>query len=469
MTRSSAFRSLTFVLAVFLALPVFGQVRPKNRDAKNTPGPTPAQPAVPAQPAAPAPGEAPGQVRREGREEARESRTEARQAGETGPQARQTARETRQETRQNVQATRGADLGVWFNSRAADGLIVADIATSGVFANVGLREGDRIVSINGQPVTTEAQFVQILTGNLGTQPVQIIVIRNGQQQTLTLQPTALTQGVVNSDPLYQYGIVIDDQNPNQIVVQRVYPRTPAYYAGLRQGDVITTLGGQRIANINAFTQGLLQTNGNIPLQITRAGQTREIELEAATSGDTSVRTALRPNIDAAASGAVGAQTGAQVAAPGANVNAPGASVDAGTQAQGQLRTGQGATPATPAAPATPATPGTRATPAAPATPATPSTPPASPRAGTGAGANVGAGANAGAGATAGAGANTGAPRTGAGVNAGAGSGNQPGAGAGANVGAGAGGTGAGAGAKVGAGAGGTGAGAGAGVKTGSPK
>src|SRR5205814_6317045 len=99
---------------------------------------------------------------------ARDAREEAR---ETGANPRAAARETRQETRQNIQATRAADMGVWFNGRANNGLVISDLANNGAFATAGFRAGDRIVSINGQPVSTENQFVQTLSGpNLGTQP-----------------------------------------------------------------------------------------------------------------------------------------------------------------------------------------------------------------------------------------------------------------------------------------------------------
>src|SRR5262249_27902154 len=163
------------------------------------------------------------------------------------------------------------------------------------------------------------QFMQFLTGpNLGTQPVQFVVLREGQQQTLVLQPNAITQGIVAHDPYYQYGMIIDDNNPNQIVVQRVFPRTPAYYAGLRQGDVIPTRGGREIATLTAFTQGRTQAMGPVALQSPRAGQTRDVQLDPSLAADSSVRTALRPNLD----GAAGVSTpNSPVAAPPADARA----------------------------------------------------------------------------------------------------------------------------------------------------
>src|SRR6478736_6161734 len=198
----------SFAFTIFSA-GAHAQVLPRNKtpaakgDAPAVTVPAAGQPVAP-QPAVPHAGETAGQTRREGRQEARDARADARAVGETGPQARETARETRQETRQNIQATRGADYGLWFGNQTNNGLIVSDIANNSVFSNVGLREGDRIVSINGQQVANESQFVQYLSSpTLGTQPVQLVVLRNGQQTTLTVQPNMLTQGVVNHDPLYQ--------------------------------------------------------------------------------------------------------------------------------------------------------------------------------------------------------------------------------------------------------------------------
>jgi S1-C subfamily serine protease len=217
---------------------------------------------------------------------------------ETRQEGRVTARETRQTTRHNIQATRGADFGLWFRARGNDGLFVTDITEDSVFANVGMKEGDRIVSINGRAVATEAQFIQILNGpDLGTEAVKIVILRDGQQQTLSLQPSVLKEGIVNHDVLYEYGLVLDNRNPDRIIVQRVFPRTPAYYAGIRQGDTIVGMAGRSLNNVNAFMQGLSQAVDNVSLAVSRAGKTRELEMQTQATDEGSVRTALRPNLD----------------------------------------------------------------------------------------------------------------------------------------------------------------------------
>ena len=218
---------------------------------------------------------------------------------------------------------RAADYGLWLNP-ANNGLVVSNVANNSVFANAGLRYGDQLVSLNGQPITTEQQFVQYLTGpNVGTQPIRLIALRNGQQVPLTVQPTAHTQGIVNHDPFYNYGFVLDDRNPNQYLVQRVYPRTPAYYAGLQPGDLITGYGGQPITSMNAFTQGLINANGPIPLQVTPSGQVQNLQLDGSTAA---AQTAMRTNLNADTR--LDGNTTINTPAASANINTPSANINA---------------------------------------------------------------------------------------------------------------------------------------------
>src|SRR6478735_4252059 len=128
---------------------------------------------------------------------------------------------------------------------ANNGLTISDLTDNSIFTNAGFRVSDQIVSINGQPIRTEAQFVQYLTDpRIGTQPVQILIVRNGQQHALTLSPTAITQGIVNHDPLYRYGLVIDNSDPGLVAVQRFSPQPPPFHGGWGGGEVITTCGAQ---------------------------------------------------------------------------------------------------------------------------------------------------------------------------------------------------------------------------------
>jgi hypothetical protein len=244
----------------------------------------------------------PAEARREGREAARDTRDavrDARDAGRaTGRDVREAARDTRQavraDARADIENLRAADLGLWFNTRgaAADGLVISDISTDGAIAQVGFREGDRIISVNDQRVASEADFLRFLRAeDLRDQRVKVVVFRGGREQVVYVQPSLIYGEAVAFDPLWQYGLVIDERYNDRIVVARVYPRTPAYYAGLRTGDVIVSLGGQRIANVAALTDAFRTSAGPVALQVSRGNRTRDIQLEA--DSNVEVRTTRR--------------------------------------------------------------------------------------------------------------------------------------------------------------------------------
>src|SRR5262245_13924343 len=74
-------------------------------------------------------------------------------------QDRQTIREARRDLRAArrefiASRIRSGDLGLWLR-RAGGGLTVSDLANRGAIAQSGLKEGDEIISVNGQPVPTE--------------------------------------------------------------------------------------------------------------------------------------------------------------------------------------------------------------------------------------------------------------------------------------------------------------------------
>lgn len=246
-------------------------------------------------------------ARQDGREGAQDARREGfdaakgtrRDSRETIADARETARDARRDARtEALRNLRTADLGLWFNNNTSvKGLVISDVAVEGAIAKAGFKEGDRIVSINSQPVATQEEFMRLLLAeNLREQQATIVVMREGKEQSISLNAALLVHEMATHDPLWRSGIVLDDKDPNRVVVLKVYPRTPAFYAGLRSGDVITGVRGQRISRIADLVQGFASGTGNIGLQVNRANRDRDLEINT-TDEAADIRTVLKPNAD----------------------------------------------------------------------------------------------------------------------------------------------------------------------------
>lgn len=250
------------------------------------------------------------------RENARDSGRETRQAVRDSREgARDTARDGRQtirEARRDIRAARrefiasrirSGDLGLWLR-QAADtaGMTVSDVSNRGVIAQSGLKEGDLILSVNGQPVTTERDFVDhLFADQTGDKPAQVVIKRGGKEMTITMNTKAFIEEHLSSDnKLADFGLILDESNPNQVRVQAVMPRSPAFYAGVRSGDQITGFNGQRIAAVADFIKQLATTSGTrVGVDVNRNNQTRQLDIEVPddnVSDSVEARTALRPTL-----------------------------------------------------------------------------------------------------------------------------------------------------------------------------
>jgi len=176
---------------------------------------------------------------------------------------------------------RGPDIGLWFNRGNRDGLVVSDVSNRGPIAKLGFRESDRIVSVNGRRVTREPEFIEYLMAS-DADRVPVIVSRDGREETIYVQPSVFTEDYENADvnPMEQFGIVLDDRYNDRIVVWKVVPRSPAYYAGIREGDVITTFGDHPYHSRSEFEKGLVGVkSGEANIQVRRGDKTRDLSVD----------------------------------------------------------------------------------------------------------------------------------------------------------------------------------------------
>jgi S1-C subfamily serine protease len=150
------------------------------------------------------------------------------------------------------------------------GLTIANIEPSGVYYQSGLRKGDVVVSSYGRPVQTEADF-QSLASSRPDQPMPVVVLRDGRQQTIEVHPQQF--------PAY-LGVQFALEKADAATVISVTSRSPAESAGLRLGDTITALNGERITSYQRAMQilSLMQPGDRVDISFTRRveNQTRAI-------------------------------------------------------------------------------------------------------------------------------------------------------------------------------------------------
>ena len=171
----------------------------------------------------------------------------------------------------------------FFKLQDADGAIVSQVSPDSPAATAGLKSGDVIRSLDGQPIINgSALQVAVSQDQPGTN-ISLGILRDGNPQTLKIKVGefhAKTEVADNDgDPSapnakpgklgVSVGDLTDDvrqqlripENVKGVAVESVRPASPAEDAGLAPGDVILELNRQPVASADKFSSAVRASSG----------------------------------------------------------------------------------------------------------------------------------------------------------------------------------------------------------------
>jgi len=160
------------------------------------------------------------------------------------------------------------DLATAFKLDRTTGALVGDVSPGSPADKAGLKSGDVITQVNGQPIGDASQLKLRVAQSAPGSKVQLDVNRNGESKTFEVMLGNLPDNKVadaddqggksKTEALAGVGVADLDQNtraqlniPAQVngaIITEVAPDSAAYQAGLRTGDVITELNRKPVNN-----------------------------------------------------------------------------------------------------------------------------------------------------------------------------------------------------------------------------
>lgn len=183
------------------------------------------------------------------------------------------------------------ELAKSFGSQTTQGALVADVVPDSPAARAGLRRGDIILAVDGEPVLDSRRLTLRISQAAPGTSVNLRLLRDGQEQALRM-----TLGELPVDPergqapgsrgsgqgTALEGVAVDDLTgdiarqlnlPPQtrgVVVVQVRPETAAA-TGLQRGDVIEEVNRRSVSSVAEYEQAVRQSRGEILLLVNRAG------------------------------------------------------------------------------------------------------------------------------------------------------------------------------------------------------
>ncbi|MDX2204595.1 MAG: Do family serine endopeptidase [Hyphomicrobiaceae bacterium] len=168
---------------------------------------------------------------------------------------------------QNIDEDTAASLGL----SEARGALVTEVTTPGPAADAGFKNGDAILSVNGNKVADSRDLARQIAGYAPNSKVNVTVLRGQKEQTIpvTLGKFPSGQEVAKADTapkddtkgteLGQLGLTIapgNGPNKDSVVVSEVDSGSDAASKGIRSGDVILEVFGNPVKTTEDVANGV---------------------------------------------------------------------------------------------------------------------------------------------------------------------------------------------------------------------
>lgn len=163
-----------------------------------------------------------------------------------------------------------------FGIKTGEGVVIAQIAPKSAAEEAGLKIGDVIVAIDGQPVR-RAVGIRNRIGLLRVgEKVELTVLRDGKQHTISAEIREDTQqaSAAALAPRLagaEFGEVAAPagEEGRRVAILQIEAGSPAAAAGLRQGDIVLSVNRMPITDIASLRSAVRNTQGRLLLHIRR--------------------------------------------------------------------------------------------------------------------------------------------------------------------------------------------------------
>jgi len=181
------------------------------------------------------------------------------------------------------------DLAKQFKVPDTAGALVEDVTPGGPADRAGIKNGDVIRKVNGQPVQDSGQLTAMITNLNPGATATLDILRDGQPMainvTLGERPTnaaalggggGVQQGTLRGISVQNLTPALRDQlslppNVSGVVISQLDPNSPAAQTGIQEGDVIESINRKPVRNVADFNRLAAEAKGQTLLRINRQG------------------------------------------------------------------------------------------------------------------------------------------------------------------------------------------------------
>ena len=186
------------------------------------------------------------------------------------------------------------DLSEHFGLSGTKGALVSNVNKGSAAEKAGINAGDAIVEYNRASIEDIDHLRNLVAATAPGAKVDIVVVRDGKRRTLSatvgemkteetasagregeeapgMPDLGLSVAPLTPQAAKQYG---HDPDAKGVLVTTVDQGSPAAEVGLQEGDLITEVNHESVANVSEFRAAVAKANKNILLLVNREGASR---------------------------------------------------------------------------------------------------------------------------------------------------------------------------------------------------
>jgi Do/DeqQ family serine protease len=162
---------------------------------------------------------------------------------------------------------------------APAGVVIVDVQPASSAEKAGLAPGDVILQMGDKKITSVADFENQAAVMFIGDRLDIVFVRQGEQQTLTLEIFADTQEQVAGQRITPRlsGVALQnlsaaDDLGGGVLVAEINRNSSAYAYGLRAGDIIVSANRRTVVDIAELREAVRRDNRRLTLRVYRNGR-----------------------------------------------------------------------------------------------------------------------------------------------------------------------------------------------------
>jgi serine protease Do/serine protease DegQ len=166
------------------------------------------------------------------------------------------------------------ELAKAFGLDLHQGVVISQVIKDSAAEEAGLKAGDVVISINGEPVKSASAMRNIVGLLRVGEKMSITVVRDNRKKTMTAVIKDAVEETVEGKKVHAQlaGATIEQTEENGetfLVVTEVEQGSPAWRSSLRQGDIILSVNRRVVKTLEDFRDVVGSRNQQILLNVQR--------------------------------------------------------------------------------------------------------------------------------------------------------------------------------------------------------